>query len=84
MQEGSDGCKISQIYLQMVACLQYLERLEFNLEDIRRVSTTLERIAKKSSGSGSLNDSIQEDDYDKCDHDQSILGLSDIMEVAQL
>ena len=39
MQEGQDGCKISQIYLQLIACHQYLERLEFNLDDIRRVST---------------------------------------------
>ena len=55
------------------------------MDEYRRVSTIMDRVAngKKSNESkGSLNDSVTEDDYNECE--QSMLGLSDIMEIAQL
>ena len=86
MQEGQDGCKISQVYLQLIACQQYLERVDLNIDEMHRVSTTLERLPKKGSkeSKGSLNDSIQneEDDIEYNPVEESMLGLSDIMDLA--
>jgi hypothetical protein len=60
--------------------------VDLNIDEMHRVSTTLERLPKKGSkeSKGSLNDSIQneEDDIEYNPVEESMLGLSDIMDLA--